>query len=401
MNDQQQQRITHLLEQYYHDRCTEAERVELISFLSSPENEHVVKALIQTKLENPEIGEDINRFLSDSSTSEVLTRIINPANVVVMPTKARKTWWSYAAAATLLLAVAGIWLFTPGRDKHRSIVTNHTVAPATILPGHEGAILQLANGREIVLDSSSNGELARQGNTSVVKRNGEVVYTASKTETEVLYNTMLTPKGRQYSLVLADGSRVWLNAASSITYPTIFTGNERKVKITGEAYFEVVHNTAQPFKVEVNGMTVQVLGTHFNINSYSDEKNISTTLLEGSVRIDTEGGSNAPASTVLKPGQQAQWNSASGLKEKQEVNLDAVVSWKNGYFYFEKDDVKTVMRQLARWYDIDVRYKDNVTTEKFGGKIQRNLDLSAVMEILATIGVRYKVEGHTLIVGSG
>jgi ferric-dicitrate binding protein FerR (iron transport regulator) len=225
---------------------------------------------------------------------------------------------------------------------------------------------------------------------------------------------MSTPKGRQYQLTLQDGSKVWLNAASSIRYPTAFTGNTRDVEITGEAYFEVKHNAQQPFRVRLpNGSIVEDIGTSFNVNAYNDEADIKTTLIEGSVRVLSSvvsgmspaggGGSDQRDMTgvgrgvVLKPGEQAEATSNS-LLTTRSVDLDAVMSWKNGYFSFNNADIKTVMRQLSRWYDVDVIYQGEIPNEKLEGKIPRNVNASVVLDALQYTGIKFKIEGKKIIV---
>jgi ferric-dicitrate binding protein FerR (iron transport regulator) len=206
---------------------------------------------------------------------------------------------------------------------------------------------------------------------------------------------MSTPVGRQYELMLADGSRVWLNAASSITFPTSFSTSERRVQITGEAYFEVAHDKSRPFHVSVNGLDVQVLGTHFNINSYDNEPAIKTTLLEGEVKV-TKGNS----SILIAPGEQAvAMNTSNSLSIKNGVDLDKVMAWKNGKFVFQDANIKEIMRQLERWYGITVSYSENATDEEFVGVISRNVNLSQILEMLKKTGrVSFDIQDKNVIV---
>lgn len=199
--------------------------------------------------------------------------------------------------------------------------------------------------------------------------------------------------GGQYKLTLPDGSKVWLNAASSLKYPVVFIGNERKVEITGEAYFEIAKDESKPFKVLLNNMEIQVLGTHFNVNGYTDEEMIKTTLLEGKVKVLASGQTK-----YLLPGQQAQLKSSGNIAVTNEVNLEETVAWKDGNFQFENSDIKAVMRQLARWYDVDVSYKGNIN-KHFIGSISRNVKLSQVLSMLQQTGeIKFKIEGKNLIV---
>ena len=301
-----------------------------------------------------------------------------------------KNWFRYAAAAIFVIAI-GITAIVVSSDRQSQksdLSKNATQVDA--LPGKNGAILTLANGEKLVLDSLGNGVVTTQGKTTVLIRNGQLVYDASTKESEILYNTMTTPKGRQYQLVLPDGSKVWLNAASSITYPVAFVGSDRSVTITGEAYFEVARNAAKPFHVNVNGMDVQVLGTHFNINSYEDEPAVATTLLEGSVKVNN--------AIVLSPGQQSQLGKNGRLKVIDEVDTDEVISWKNGIFSYSNADISMVMRQVERWYDIDVVYEGKKTTDLFTGSFPRTASLQQVLKMLQLSRVRFKLEGKILTV---
>lgn len=308
----------------------------------------------------------------------------------------RQKWfrWVAAAAAIVIIGAGLLWVFT------NSKATNAPLSEATqkerfkndVAPGQQGAILTLSNGKTIILDSAGNGALARQGATEIIKKDGQVVYANAGHPAEVVYNTMTTPKGRQYSLVLADGSKVWLNAASSITFPTTFRGSERKVTITGEAYFEVAHNSEMPFIVQKGEMNVQVLGTHFNINSYDDEKSVNVTLLEGSVKV-TQGNQ----SRLIKPGQQAQLLK-DGINLVNNADVAAVMAWKNGTFSFNATDMESLMRQLCRWYDVEVVYTKPVN-ELFYADIPRNTNLSDALKALELTGkVKFEINGKKIIV---
>ena len=242
-----------------------------------------------------------------------------------------------------------------------------------------------------------NGQVAKQGGAQIEKlTNGQLVYTPLINKSDkVVFNTLATPRGGQFKLSLPDGSEVWLNAVSSIRYPTAFIGNERKVEITGEAYFEIAHDAAKPFKVIVNGTEVKVLGTHFNINAYNDEATVKTTLLEGIVSL-----SNAASAVVtLKPGQQAQIGNSRDIKVINNVDIDQEVAWKNGYFSFYKADLQTVMRQIGRWYDLEILYEGKIPERQFGGKIDRNSNATEVLKILEESKVHFRIEDGKIVVG--
>ncbi|MFT3935299.1 MAG: DUF4974 domain-containing protein [Chitinophagaceae bacterium] len=311
-------------------------------------------------------------------------------------------WWRYAAAAVIILLIGGAaYLLLPTKQLPKQEIVKNTVQKKDIDPGRMGAILTLDNGKSVVLDSMGNGLVASQNGSNAVLINGKLVYnTGSAAATGISYNTMTTPKGRQFQMVLPDGTKVWLNAASSLRYPVAFAGNERKVEITGEVYFEVAKNAAMPFRVMINKETsVEVLGTHFNINAYANESSINTTLLEGSVKVT--GGNNK---AMLKPGQQARINNAAtnaaAIEVLSDVNTDKVVAWKDGVFNFQDAKLHEVMRQLERWYDIDVVYEKDVPEMEFVGKMGRDLSLSAVLRGLKNSKVHYRVEGRKLVISN-
>jgi ferric-dicitrate binding protein FerR (iron transport regulator) len=312
----------------------------------------------------------------------------------------RKNKWKihYAAAAIIIciISISTYYLLKPEHSTQISKTGNIKIIHQNDLaPGANKAVLTLANGASIILDSAQNGALTTQGNTKILKLNGMLTYEdSSKASSAVLYNTISTPRGGQYQLVLADGSKVWLNAASSLRFPAAFTGKERKVELMGEGYFEVAKNASMPFKVEVNGMEVEVLGTHFNINSYHDEPAIRTTLLEGSVKINKNN-----TTSLLKPGQQAEVNSAGEVRIINDADIDAAVAWKDGKFQFDRADIYAIMRQIARWYDVDVEYKGATIISHFGGTISRNVNLSQVLKMLHLTGeVKFEINGRKIMV---
>lgn len=270
-------------------------------------------------------------------------------------------------------------------EKERIVAVQHSI---DVPPGKNGAILKLADGREVVLDSLADGVVATQLGTKVELKNGQLVYDAGKKSLgEILYNTMTTPKGRQFQLVLPDGTRVWLNAASSITYPAFFTGSSRRVKVSGEAYFEVAKMKDMPFHVTINdGAEVKVLGTHFNINAYEEEQAIKATLLEGSIQASFSGAGKTPEYVILKPGQQAEITNDQTIKLNESVNTDQVMAWKNGLFNFENASLEDVMRQLSRWYNIEVVYERSIPQMVFGGEMSRNVSLAGLLNGLKRVG---------------
>lgn len=289
--------------------------------------------------------------------------------------------WSAAAAAVLILAVAGIMLW---KDKDTADLAQMEKIP----PGKQGAILTLADGREVLLDSLNDGLVAEQSGANAMLGNGQLHYRYNgKTSNDIAYNTMTTPKGRQFRLQLPDGTEVWLNAASSIRFPTAFTGKTRSVSVSGEVYFKVAAKAGQPFTVDARGKAlVEVLGTRFNINTYEDAKTLNTTLLEGAIRVN---------SVVLKPGQQAQIGQQ--LKVVDDANIEQAIAWTNGLFNFDNISLQEAMHQIERWYDIEVVYEDDDIPEiPFGGEIKRNLDLPDLLKLLESTNLTFSLENRTL-----
>ena len=323
-------------------------------------------------------------------------------DTVVVPFR-RKNYSLAAAAAVLLIAIGAgsyYWLFkvqtTHPHNNDMAKAKHHDLPP-----GRDAATLTLADGRTIVLDSAS-GTISKQGGATVINLNGQVSYAKAGDKTEqaqIVYNTITTARGNQYQLILADGSKVWLNSASSLRFPTAFTGDKREVELDGEGYFEVAKNAAKPFHVKTNTQDIEVLGTHFNVNAYKDEETIKTTLLEGRVKVNSAIGNRQSA--ILKPGEQASVSQSSQQSQSitvQTVDLDQVMAWKNGWFEFDSTDIKTIMRQISRWYDVDVRYEVKPNNETYGGRISRNLNLSNILKMLETYGVHYRLENKTLVV---
>ncbi|AYD47466.1 FecR family protein [Arachidicoccus soli] len=299
-----------------------------------------------------------------------------------------------AVFLVLILVSAIIYHKTQQKSNSSTVVSNNI---EDVAPGHNGAVLTLSDGSQIIIDSLGNGSIAKQGVTNIIKQNGELVYqpTIEKQPTAMVYNTMSTPRGRQFRLVLPDGTKVWLNASSSITYPTTFSGKERTVTISGEAYFEVVHNKAMPFKVEVGGETVEDLGTHFNIMAYPEEKVITTTLLEGSINLISNGSGQ-----ILKPGQQARLNKVSRNITLQEIDTSQAVAWVHGQIVLDNTPIAMLMHQISRWYNVDVEIEGNISQRQFGGTIDRNVNLSYVLDALEANGINAKLIGNKIIVSA-
>lgn len=316
---------------------------------------------------------------------------------------------SFAVAAMVLLAITtGIYFYT-----NRNISETEQFADINlkndILPGYNKAILTLADGSRISLDDAAKGLLASQGNIVITKtNNGEIVYEKNAwdkgknvTDRSVI-NTIQTPKGGKYQVRLPDGSRVWLNSASTLSYPTTFTGTERKVLLKGEAYFEVAPNKNVPFRVESDDQVVEVLGTHFNINSYDDEDFTKTTLIEGSVKIILNSRTEISSRTrFLKPGEQSLTNASQAGIRIENADTEKAIAWKNGYFKFKNTPIKEIMREVERWYDVELVYEGKIPTDEFTGFISNDVKISAVLKIMEESGgVKFSVKGKKLKVKS-
>lgn len=402
------QHIIQLLEKYSSGQANAAEIEQLLTLVRTGIHDETVVSYIENNLESftPDNEEDIAFWKSRleggaariTGTSTEEGRLIEMPAIKQRPGLLRK--WGWAAASVLLLTIAGTYLLVSDKKKEETHSPVSIAETKHITPGKNGAVLTLADGSQLVLDSLGNGVVATQGGSSVTLKGGGLAYDPTgKTNGEIGYNTMTTPKGRQFQITLPDGTRVWLNAASSLKYPTAFTGNQRLVTVTGEAYFEVARNTLMPFKVNVDGKAaIEVLGTQFNVNAYSNEATISTTLLNGSVRISE----NDHAET-LKPGQQGripQNDKAAntGIKVINGVDLAKVMAWKNGLFNLEGASLQEIMRQVERWYDIEVIYAKNVPDAEFEGKLTRDVPLSDLLVMLGKSGVHCKIENRTLTV---
>ncbi|MGN6421116.1 MAG: FecR family protein [Pseudobacter sp.] len=312
----------------------------------------------------------------------------------------RRYWWS--AAAALVLLIAGTWYFA-GETKKEGTAHAEQSTIAVIQPGQEGATLTLADGTKVLLDTLGNGIFANQNGAALYLQNGQLEYknTGEENEKET-FNTLATPKGRQFRIMLPDGTVAWLNAASSIRYPTRFAKNIRRVDITGEVYFEAAPATEQgrrvPFLVNAdNRFEVEVLGTHFNVNAYEDEPLLNTTLLEGKVAVT---GTRTKQKVLLEPGQQASLQKKPAAKELsvRKAATGKVMAWKNGVFDFEDARLDEVMRQLKRWYDIDVKYEAGVPDIEFVGKMTRDIPLNGLLIALEKSNVHFRLEGRTLVV---
>lgn len=305
----------------------------------------------------------------------------------------KKYKWAIAAAITLLL-FTGYYFFKDYLHQDKTGTTGLT-QKKDLLPGGNKAVLTLSNGSRIILDSLANGVITQQGKTNIVKSgDGLITYNpANAMPADVVYNMLSIPRGGKYQLTLPDGTKVWLNSASTLRFPTSFPGNRRVVEMTGEAYFEVAKNVQKPFIVKVNGMKVKVLGTHFNIMAYDDEPTVETTLLEGAVSVK-----KGRKKILLRPGQQARMDKQGKITVAKNESVDKIIAWKNNLFWFEENDIHEVMRQVSRWYDADVVIKGNIP-QHFTGSIPRDVNVLKVFKVLHETGnIHFKIKDHKIII---
>jgi len=390
-------RLEYLFICYINHKCSEEEEKELMALINDSRNEHAVKKLLEKAIRNSHAEAKMDKNVSLSIVQRILegdkARIIRlEKNKFVL-----KPWIRFAAAVVLILIISGIFYRAENRSNEKKTAT--LLLPSkkaeAVVPGGNHARLIMADGTTLVLDSIQNGKI-QQGSATISKQDGMLVYDGkmhANAAMPVTYNTLTTPRGGQYQVVLPDGSKVWLNASSSLRFPTAFTAKERNVDLTGEAYFEIAKNKEKPFHVNVNGMQVEVLGTHFNINAYADENSIKTSLLEGSVKIK-----RGNMSGLLKPGQQGILEDNNNDLKINRADMDEVVAWKNGLFQFDGAGIKTIMLEISRWYNMEIVYEGKVPERSFVGKISRDAQLSDVLKILELSNVKFKVEGRKIIV---
>lgn len=398
-------KIPKLIARYLRGELTISEQKELNDWI----NEKEANKLFFAEATNEKwLAEELRHFNRKDNTP-VLNIALQSIDPEIKPTnkgKLRQMKGYMAAACLILIAGTALYLFTDVFNKKDAAETagntDHSFKN-DIAPGTDKAVLTLADGSTIQLDNSGNKRIADENGTAVNQQGAQLVYDAGQSSSinhgTLSYNVLSTPRGGQYQLVLPDGSRVWLNAVSSICYPIAFIGKERNVEITGEAYFEVAPDPAKPFKVKINtpsgdGGEVEVLGTHFNVNAYADEATINTTLLEGRVKV-----SQNSSTVLLKPGQQAQLNKVDQLKVVENADMDATMAWKNGIFLFKKNDLETIMRQIARWYEADIVFETKISGYFVATGIPRTMPVSQLLKALEMAGgVHFEIDNKKIIV---
>lgn len=390
------------MERWSDDRFTEEEKRELIEMLQSASTEQEIIPVLEDMWEKIQDEGLFSEAQQQTMIKNILDRYPGREFPVDKETGEsmhvahrnpfiRKWSWAVASSVALIIGVGVYYLY------HKKQVETPAGVVQSIngQQGESSVLLTLSDGSQVRLDTVKNGRIALQGGTVAKVTNG--IFEYERTGSEVQYNTISTPKGKQFQLRLSDGTSVWLNAQSSIKYPAVFTGKERLISVTGEVYMEVAQNPSIPFRVKVSGGTsVEVLGTSFNVNAYSNEQSVRTTLLDGAIRVAMKGA----APKLLKPGQQALTTTGNRpVQVFDNVNAVSVVAWKNGVFDFDDVPLEEAMRQLARWYDIEVIYQQTIPEVQLGGTIKRSLPFTDVLYFLSNVGLHYKLEGNrTLII---
>lgn len=387
-------RLEYLRNRYFENTATPAEREELYQVIKNidPDQSGFFRSL-----ENDLAGESEVTAAERRKLDQIFARIeenIHSKRGSRRTVRMFETRTVLRIAATLLILVAagfGIYRLASTPD-----TTVESITKTDFVAGTDKAILQLADGTDVALEG--NTSIPKQGNADVHNNDGKLAYIPDAPPTGTIFNKIITPRGGKYQLTLADGSNVWLNAASSLKFPTSFNGNERVVELDGEAYFEIAHNESMPFKVRMNsGAEVQVLGTHFNVMSYDDEESIKTTLIEGSVQVDVPGEGGRISSVRIRPDQQAAI-SKDGRLSVSDVNASYAIAWKDNKFNFRNMSLPEIIRQVERWYDVDVTYEEDISDLHFIGVVSRKENASAVLRVLeATGSVKFEVSNNKII----
>lgn len=393
--------IQAVFKRFLDDQHSSQDLSRIQSYLNSNEDNDALSKLVEDKLS--ELGDDlvydeavIASILSnvDKKVFASLDRTDVANDSIRQISFVRRLWRPLAIAAVFLVALTVGYLVM---DRNKESQSQMELADA-IFPGGNKAVLVLSDGTSINLNDVDNGLLAEQSGMKIEKdEDGLITYELSTLEKEdavISYNSIVTPNGGQYKVILSDGTSVWLNAASSLRYPTRFSGNERRVELVGEGYFEVAENKQMPFIVESEGQKVQVLGTHFNINTYDDENIVKTTLLEGAVKVST--GKQAG---LLSPGEQARVNLTTDRITISDVNVERIIAWKNGRFSFEETNIRNIMKQVSRWYDVDVSFEGDFSAVELSGVISRTENVAQLLKLLkGTRQVDFKLVGKSITV---
>lgn len=398
------QRKQMLLDKYLHDDSTPEEREELYGYLASEEDPAPYKVILQLLWEEIQAEKELPSVRAEAMFRRITAATEKPKLRLQLP-----VYWKAAAILLPVVALGTLLWYQMGGHQYKS-AAKMTVAHRSgdklqtgtgIVPGNSKALLILGNGKTLDLTDSTQKLIVEKDGTKVSNTASRLMYNggqqANALHEEVSYNTLVTPRGGEYAVVLADGTKVWLNAASSLRYPTRFTGSERRVELTGEAYFEVVHNARQPFIVSVAGMEITDLGTRFDVKAYGDEPFIKTALVEGKLSVAKTGKTAQTAAVILMPGYQAVLKSDAPIQISR-ANLEEALAWKNGLFVFDSEPLGSIMRKLSRWYDVEVQF-DNLREEElhFTGSIRKYENIDKVLHMLELTGeVKFTIAGRAL-----
>lgn len=396
-NAMNQERFKVLFQQYLNDNLPPEDVEELQRTIQDARNDELLDEMLKNSFNEPaftDVDDEVRKAIFNTVCNNIKQEHDEPEN-----TRERRRIpyrWLAGAAALLFITLSVGWFFL----KRNVEKTENTYVAYTIKPGSNKATLTLANGKKLILTDSLEGQLASEAGVKIFKnKKGEIIYTAiasnDKGEQALQYNVLTTKNGEQFQVILPDGTHVWLDAASSLKYPVTFKGDERKVELTGQGYFEVSHNAAKPFIVKTAQTEVQVLGTHFNVSAFDDEQDTKTTLLEGAVRVKSY-----KSAVLLKPGEQAVLNNGRELIINNDVDINREVAWKNGLFDFKKAGIEEIMVKVSRWYDIDVMYEGSIPKTRLTGKISRDVDIKSLLEILAFEGIKWRIKGNSVIISN-
>lgn len=393
-------RFEELFYRYLDHLTTEEEELELMRLLNDNTLRDKKEQLIDAAYDQLKVKYQMTEEQADGIFQQIIPQT---SRVVQMAPRRAVRWW-VAASVIVLLAAGSYFLFfnnssqTP--NPKPEIVLHEVTAPQT-----NHATITLANGQKIFLDSAANGALVTQNRTKLIKtENGKIVYSIDSSQlkaisSQLTYNTLTNPRGSKVTdLTLSDGTRVWLNAESSITYPVAFMGNERKVSLTGEAYFEVVHNASKPFHVMANNTDIEDVGTSFNVSAYDNEPAMKITLVEGSIEVALRQAQGQKSRVKIAPAEQLSFDKDGNSSLNKKADIELALAWKNGLTKFKSADIKTIMRQVERWYNIDVSYEGNIPERSFTGGVSSSANLSELLKILELSNIHFRVEGRKLVV---
>lgn len=380
-----------LLESYILGNISLSDKQVFISCLKDKKYKKMLEEALEHQWNTSSSEETVHKQIGDEIAKNVLRKIRQGALV--------RRIIKYSSVAAVFIVILFASLLSKKGNPEMDLANNtldDVIAPSIVSGGY-GATLSLADGSIIVLDSVMENKTILEQNAQITKQGNRLIYNISGVPQGVVYNTISTAKGQTFEVQLSDGTRIWLNASSSIKFPTSFTGNSRRVGVEGEVYFEVSKNAAMPFIVEAKNSITEVLGTHFNVNAYDEDKVVKTTLLEGSVKISSKNTYNK-SGVILQVGQQGAVAESGEVMNRGMVNTDAVIAWKEGKFYFNSTDLKSVMNQLSRWYNIEVVYETNKSPH-FNGQLDRNTQISKILHQLSLTGeVHFKINENKITV---